>query len=306
MKWKLILILAILLTISSIYTVQYIMTNVNYTFEIVDKENKTLYLRNDTGKYILNTTQGSSVVTTNYTINTNAYNTWTQKPNFASAFNIVDNCTARLYIEPISSDSNWPDVTVTMTYNDGTEFDNKTENDISSTGWHNFTLLLDKTAKIVHYDKNITLNVSVSSEGGTPSIKLFFDSLTRDSHLNLTTSTYVDISWIKTYDNTTKTEKTDFNTGEDVLIKANITDPIGSYDITEAKITIKKPDNTDIVTNVSMILEATDGSSPSLWKLYNYTLNGADTPTAGTYTIYVTGYESNDVNDVCKSTFSVS
>ncbi|TET91482.1 MAG: hypothetical protein E3J35_01860 [Methanomassiliicoccales archaeon] len=295
-------LLAVSCTLSFAYGTQYAITEANYEYEIVEQENKTLYLHNNSGEYILNTTKGSSEETTNYTINTDAYRAWTQKPSFAGSFNIVNICTAHLFIEPINDGAYWPDVTVNMTYNDDTWLDTETIGDISTTSWYNFTLHIDRSAVIVHYNKNITLNISASSEGGAPSIKVYYDSATRDSRLNLTTSTYVDVDWIKTYNGGIETSE--FGVLDVITVKANISDPIGSYDITEAKITIRDPNGDDVVTNATMTLEQIDPSDPSAWKRFTY--DAGPYGTTGTYSVFVFGHESNGVSSYKTTTFTVS
>ncbi len=54
-----------------------------------------------------------------------------------------------------------------------------------------------------------------------------------------------------------------------------------------------------------MVLEGTDPSSPSAWKLFNYTHSLPNDAPVGTYNVTVKGIESNDVNHTNLVTFYV-
>ncbi|UCE74878.1 MAG: putative Ig domain-containing protein, partial [Methanomassiliicoccales archaeon] len=109
---------------------------------------------------------------------------------------------------------------------------------------------------------------------------------------SIPTRTFVNVDWASTYD-VTGIEKSDFIQGEEVIIKANVSDPFGSYDITGANITIDSSGGSGGGTEKPMILNATDPSDPSAWKLFNYTFSDTNKP--GTYTVEIEAIESNGV-----------
>ncbi|RLI52754.1 MAG: hypothetical protein DRP09_17260, partial [Candidatus Thorarchaeota archaeon] len=123
------------------------------------------------------------------------------------------------------------------------------------------------------------------------------------SRIEMDTTTYISVDWVKTYSGAT--EQTVFSPGDTVTIKALVSDPFGSYDISQARITIRDPTNTVVVNNQPMTLEATDGSSPSVWKRYTYDYNIPAGAQRGQYTITVTAYESNNVTRDGEGNFHV-
>ena len=83
------------------------------------------------------------------------------------------------------------------------------------------------------------------------------------------TDTYVNVDWVNSY-NSTSQLTTVMLPGENILIEAQVSDPFGSYDISDATIEVTAPDGTTIVSQTSMNLIATDGSTPSIWKQYDH------------------------------------
>ncbi|MCK5559508.1 MAG: cadherin-like domain-containing protein, partial [Thermoplasmata archaeon] len=150
--------------------------------------------------------------------------------------------------------------------------------------------------------KGNQLVLSVTATGPAPgpaeTVTVYFNGTgVGNSYLDIPTDTIVDISWLKTY-NQTDQETATFTVGEFMQIRAEVTDPFGTYDISGATIKITAPNNTNLVDDLPMTLEQIDISDPSVWKLYNFTF---DNPTvSGIYTIEITAIESNNVtsNDV--------
>jgi len=90
-----------------------------------------------------------------------------------------------------------------------------------------------------------------------------------------------------------------------VVVRANVSDPFGSYDIAGANVTVYYPNCTELVSDTAMILEQTDPSSPSGWKLFNYSVALSVNAPVGTYMINVTGIEADGVLYELSQTFSV-
>jgi hypothetical protein len=100
------------------------------------------------------------------------------------------------------------------------------------------------------------------------------------------------VEWAKSYD-LAEVEMSDFILGEKVLIKTEVSDPFGSYDISDALISIAKPSEPGVPPDFPMTVETIDPGDPSVWKLFNYTF--ADTDEEGVYTVKIKGVESNGV-----------
>ncbi len=261
---------------------------------------KQLYLRNG---YSLKTQEGTSSLSES--ISNGGSASWTQSPPFASDLIVSDDITVNLYIVPHPG---WffvylyPDVRVSLTY-DGSPVYSDTINDITSAGWYTFTI--SGISSIPSGDA-ITLKVEVLTESGftTPWIEVYYNSQTYNSRIEIPTSTFVNLEWVKTYDQT-NTEKSTFNPGETVVVKANVTDPFGSGDIVGAWVTIYFPNNTKAVNNQTMTLETTDPSSPSLYKIFRYDYPLSSTAPTGEYLVVVLSKETNGVSHCGSTTFTV-
>ncbi|RLA41080.1 MAG: hypothetical protein DRR42_25080 [Gammaproteobacteria bacterium] len=94
-----------------------------------------------------------------------------------------------------------------------------------------------------------------------------------------------------------------YGTGQTIYVRAVISDPFGSYDITSASVTIKNPGGTAVVTDVAMTVVDTT----SAIKTYEYSYTIPDIGPAGTWTTTVTGLEGaeNTVFDSGNGFFKV-
>ncbi|MFO7991735.1 MAG: hypothetical protein R6U61_05520, partial [Thermoplasmata archaeon] len=136
--------------------------------------------------------------------------------------------------------------------------------------------------------------------------------------ITIPTTTYVNVSDTSYHDTTDSLRDPPvFSAGEDVTIKANVTDPIGSYDIrypggswnnSGANATVRYPNGSIVpgFQNKSMNLEIIDSSSPSAWKIFNLTVPAISLDQLGVYNVTVTGWESNGVYVQQDSNFSVT
>ena len=240
---------------------------------------KTFYLH----EVSLNTTQPNSESPT--LIQPNSLYSWQQIPPFADDFNVVGTIKISLWLN--SSSTSTHDVTVSLIYTNGiTSY---------TLGSQTKTVSLSSTPELVIF--NITLTSQTSIPKGNYLIMRLENTQTTDniyvfhngtylSNITLNTTTYVKVERILT-------NKTEYFVNETALILANITDPIGSYDICEANITIYYPNGTLYIKDDNMNLNATDPNEPSFWKLYDYNL---PLPVPGIYNVTICGVESNGVS----------
>ena len=267
-----------------IYADQFLRSSSNYELTIKEGFNKTFYLRNITTTpiYIMNTTQGD-VTTDTVTIYNGSFVYFYQLPDFAKSFEITSNVTVRLYFSPTPDGSIYPDIYVKLYYNDNLLFGEYILEDVSSAGWYNTSIPLGGQIKTVLFDKNLTLQIGVTSESGAPYTTLYYNSTSRNSSIEMQTVSYVNVDSLTT-------DKPTYALSETVLIRANVSDSIGSYDIKEARVTIKNSTNVVLVDNALMTLE----NSNSAWKLFNYSYTP---PATGTYYVNVTATETNNVKN---------
>gem|GEM_PF-3104757 len=118
------------------------------------------------------------------------------------------------------------------------------------------------------------------------------------SFLALETTTYIRIDRIDMRDAIGAT--TLWSPKDSLVVQANVSDPFGSSEIADARINLTAPSGTVIVNYTAMALFATDPSSPSVWKVFRFTL--FPQLLEGTYDATVTAAESNGVLDIAEST----
>lgn len=252
---------------------------------------KTFYLHGDESR-TLNTSIPTKIV--NYTeIYGNSLKSWIQSPRFAEDFTVIGNIPILLYMNDADG-ADTHNIVVSLIATDGSNaFTLGSDEEVvsldSTVNPYIFNISLDSITAV---PKNYYLVLRVENQQSTNSINIYHDS-TRASNITMNTKTYVKVYSVDS-------DKSTYRSGENATISANITDPIGSYDISGANITVYYPNGTTYIED-SMNLNEIDSDSPSLWSLYNYSFNF---PVSGRYNITITGIESNGV--VYKQNYSVN
>jgi hypothetical protein len=241
---------------------------------------KTFYLHGDMS---MNTSR-SAAASSATAIASNSQASWYQSPAFASDFTISGKVQVYLWLNSSSTGAQHT-VTVSLLYTDGVTSTVLGTNSSrfapgGTPSLHLFEITLDSITTIPR-NNYLVLRVENSQTGQTLYVH---HSSSYDSNVTLNTTTYVKVVEVST-------DKQSYLPGEVALILANVTDPIGSYDITGANITVYYPNHT-LYLQAPMSLNTTDSSTPSLWKTFNYSLK---LPVEGVYTVIVTGIESNGV-----------
>ncbi|WP_457550689.1 right-handed parallel beta-helix repeat-containing protein, partial [Archaeoglobus sp.] len=216
-------------------------------------------------------------------VSPNSLFSWQQIPKFADNFNVVGSIVIPLWLN--STYLSTHTVTVSLFYTDGvtsytlgSQTKTVTLSTIPQLEIFNITLTSQTVIPMGYY-----LILRVENTQTTATIYIFHSQY-YPSNITLNTTTYVKVQSVTT-------NKTEYKVKETALILANVTDPIGSYDITNANITVYYPNGTLYISDV-MNLNAIDSSVPSLWKLYDYTLY---LPVSGIYNGTICGIESNGV-----------
>ncbi|NOZ59210.1 MAG: hypothetical protein GXO66_06515 [Euryarchaeota archaeon] len=241
---------------------------------------KTFYLHGDMS---MNTSRPTAAVSST-PIASNAQASWYQSPAFASDFTISGKVQVFLWLNSTSTGAQHT-VTVSLLYTDGVTSTVLGTNSSrfapgGTPSLHLFEITLDSVTTIPR-NNYLVLRVENSQTGQTLYVH---HTSSYNSNITLNTTTYVKVVEIRT-------DKQSYLPGEVALILANVTDPIGSYDITGANISVYYPNHT-LYLQDAMSLNTTDSSALSLWKTFNYSLR---LPVEGVYTIVVTGIESNGV-----------
>jgi len=118
------------------------------------------------------------------------------------------------------------------------------------------------------------------------------------SRLEFDTTTYVRIDALDLSDAVSPTAV--WSPKDDLVVRANVSDPLGSGEIASARIDVTTPGGTLIVNRTQMTLVAVDPATPSAWKVFAFTVNAP--LQEGVYTISVTAFEANGVSDTSEGT----
>jgi fimbrial isopeptide formation D2 family protein/uncharacterized repeat protein (TIGR01451 family) len=116
------------------------------------------------------------------------------------------------------------------------------------------------------------------------------------SRVDLNSATIIDVNSVTTWNaafNGGSAQAT-FYPGATVYVRAQISDPFGSFDISDARITIRNPANADVITDQPMVAQgapATCNSQAASTCIYQYAFPVPANAPAGGWTIRVTGHE---------------
>jgi uncharacterized repeat protein (TIGR01451 family) len=132
------------------------------------------------------------------------------------------------------------------------------------------------------------------------------------SRVDLNSATVIDVNSVTTWNaafNGGAAQDT-FAPGATVFVRALISDPFGSFDISSARITVLDPDNNVVVDNQLMSAQgapATCNSTSAATCLFQYQLGLPPSAPTGHWTARVTGFEGVEgVQDIGVGTFEVA
>ncbi len=152
---------------------------------------------------------------------------------------------------------------------------------------------------------SVVLKITVKP-GAATEVSVWYDSAQYPSHVIVYSEDFARPVSAKTYavDNS-ETNLFDYNWGESqrkVIVRANVTDPLGGYDVYKVNMTILDPDNAPVLNNVDMVRKSNgqwptsfllefeaNWSYPSTAKLGNYTVNVSVIDNNGYYHSLLTG-----------------
>lgn len=133
---------------------------------------------------------------------------------------------------------------------------------------------------------------------GASDLILAMNSTFASSGLDLDTTTYVRIDLVDMRDATGST--TVWSPRSMIAILANVSDPFGSSEISGARINLTSPSGSLVVNSTAMGLLSTDPSTPSAWKVFQFSY--APPLLEGVYHATITAMEANGVTDLAEST----
>ncbi|GEM_PF-1339614 len=252
---------------------------------------KQFYLHGDSS-HTLNTTT-PTVTSSETTISSNSLDSWVQIPAFSDEFVISGDVSVTLYLRDDYAASH--DVVVDLFYTDGSTavaIGSVEQSLTLSTTSEEYSFVIPLSSQVSIPEDNY-LVLRVKNQAPYP-LYIAHDA-SHPSRVEVSTYTYIKVGDVET-------DQPDYSPGDTITVTANVSDPIGAYDISDVRITVFDQSDAVVLTD-SMSLISEDPSSPPGWRLYRYQFSLAN---YGIYTVEVEAIESNGVVSTHNITVYVS
>jgi len=283
---------------------------------------KFLYARRDaSGVRSLSRTRPSGA-DTNEAVATGTSATWVIAPALQKALVVpTGNIPVRLWLSR-SFGATARNVTVTLSSSAGGLSVAQTlsvnpNNSTTVPGLVSFTLN-NATLRTVPVGATLTLTVANASGANTMTVWPNGDGgstagVPNNSRVELNTTTVINVDSVQTFNAAFNggALQTTFYPGSNVFVRATVSDPFGSFDISSARITIIDPSNVTQVNNLAMTAQgapATCNSITAATCVFQYQYTVPATPALGGWTIRVTANEGVEgtVTDLGVGNFTVA
>ncbi|HTU67941.1 MAG TPA: hypothetical protein VMF52_18475 [Steroidobacteraceae bacterium] len=277
---------------------------------------KFLYLHRDASANKSLSRVVPTTADTNEAVATGTPDSFTIAPPLRTAFSIAAGAIpVRLWLTRASNTVTSRNVTVTLTSSSG--FSTTVTNSITPLNQATPTLfsfsLPNATARTFPVGTTFTLTVT---NAGSNNITIFPNgngTAGNNSRIEFNATTVVNVDSISTYDAAFNggSVLTTFYPGATVYVRAQVSDPFGSFDIGGARITIIDPANVTQVNNLAMTAQgapATCNSTTAATCIYQYAYTVPASPSLGGWTIRITASEGTEgtVTDLGVSNFQVA
>jgi trimeric autotransporter adhesin len=276
---------------------------------------KFLYLRRDAGGALSLSRNVPTAADTNEVVVNGAPDSWTITPALQTAFSIsANNIPVRLWLRRSSNNPGNRNVTVTLTASNG--FSTSVTNSIAppnsaTPSLFSFTL---PNAAVRNFPAGTTFTLTVA-QNGSNTVTVFPNGngvAGNNSRIEFPATTVINVDSVTTWNaayNGGSTQGT-FYPGQTVFIRAQVSDPFGSFDIRQARITIIDPSNVTQVNDQLMAAQgapATCNSTSAASCVFQYSYAVPASPSLGGWTIRVTADEGaeNMVTDLGVGNFTV-
>jgi uncharacterized repeat protein (TIGR01451 family) len=267
--------------------------------------NKLLYLHDSASSYKLSRSKPSAQ--SSVTIGTGTSQLWALSPALASPVTISPDVTplaiipVNLYLaSSAANQSRSVQVTVACsgggpTYSETKIFDGTAVNNPYLPTTPTLVSFNNLTVSGNHFcGTGQTWNLTVNNTG-TGSVLVHPTSGGNNSFISLPSLNIINVDSVTGYDAaysaTTTPANGYFSGGQAVYLRAVVSDPFGSFDITSAAITIENTYGTAVLTDAAMIEVADSGT---LTKTYEYAYILPTSGPAGSWTVTVTAEEGNE------------
>jgi uncharacterized repeat protein (TIGR01451 family) len=282
---------------------------------------KFLYLRRDAGNVRSLQRIRPSTLDTNETVAGGTSDTWVITPVLRGALTIpTGNIPVRLWLSR-NGGTGARMVTVTLTSSSGglniSQTSSVTPNSSTTVPTLSTITINNPTLRNIPVGATLTLTVANAAGANTMTVwpngnNLSTGGVPNNSRVELNTTTVINVDSVTTWSAAFNggVAQSTFYPGASVFVRAQISDPFGSFDISSARITITDPANTTHVSNVLMTAQgapATCGVTTAATCIFQTPFTVPASPVLGSWTVSVTGFEGVEgtVTDTRASTFTV-
>ncbi len=274
---------------------------------------KFVYLRQIAGAHSLSRNVPVAA-DTNESIANGETDTWTIAPALQQTFSIdAGAIPVRLWLTRTGSGSN-RNLTVTLTSSSGFSTTVTSTVFVGSTGTPTQENFFLPNAAARTFPAGTTFTLTVRNNSNTVTLWHEGDGgAGNNSRIEFDATTVINVDSVLTYNATFNggAVQGTFYPGNNVFIRAQISDPFGAFDISSARITITDPANTVHVNNVLMTAQgapATCGATTAATCIFQTQFVVPATPVLGGWTVRVTGFEGaeNTVDDLGVGSFIVA
>ncbi len=267
-------------------------------FFYLHNDSSTPYINGYETFFIMNTSRRWSTAPATVRNLQTLFHYWYLYPTLASDYTVNGTVSLGMWINATgTSPSGTPTVTLYERYMNGTEEEVSSWN-FGSTVLYNAPSYLNLTTPLITHTfkegSSIRLYFRVVV-GASTVAQLWFDTRAFDSRLVLESEDYMQVSSVKTYDvdgNETSVFSALWNeTRRVVIIRANITDPLGGYDVYQVNISLIDPGLEVVMENHSMMKVA--GTAFTYSNVYEANWTYSPSVVLGNYTIVVTAVDNS-------------
>ena len=145
-------------------------------------------------------------------------------------------------------------------------------------------------------ESTILVEVEVNS-GSVADTRIWYDSPLYPSKVILPAKDYARATWIKTYSvDNSETKLFCYNWSENhrvVIVRANVTDPFGGYDVYKVNATIFDPEGNAVIDNVEMTRVSNGHWSTNYANIFEVNWSYPSTTALGNYSVVVSVIDNN-------------
>jgi uncharacterized repeat protein (TIGR01451 family) len=276
---------------------------------------KFVYLRRSAGGALSLSRNVPTASDTNEVVVTGAADSWTITPALQQTFSISANpIPVRLWLRRGSNNPGARNVTVTLTASNGfstTLTSSITPPNSATPTMFSFSL---PNAVARTFPAGTTFTLSVANAGSN-TITVYPNgngAAGNNSRIEFPATTVINVDSVTTWNAAFNggSAQTTFYPGQNVFIRAQISDPFGSFDIGSARISIIDPSNVTQVNDVLMTAQgapATCNSTSAASCIFQYQYPVPASPSLGGWTIRITANEGTEgtVTDLGVGNFTV-